>query len=236
MTKPLSEADWKDMMEKSEREAQQWIKHNSQHLEKLKEWLHSEVKIVAIDTKGNTYTGNTHELIGSVNGMLTWICAFIEKIKNDPNVNVNVNQLINDTVLPYGHGVDTFAESKKQGMYVATLTSDDISYPLNLTTLCNKILELDQDGLTALRAMLCLHNDERQSLYDWKAWSMLADENRAKQGYKRVYEQRANSVGPWIKSSGGKRTKRHKKRSGHNRSNKRSGKRSGKRSNKSRRR
>jgi hypothetical protein len=238
MTKPLSEADWKIITDKSEMEARQWITHNSQHLEKLKEWLNTEVKIVESDTSGKHYNGDIRELIGRLNVMLTWICSFIKKIKSDPKT--DVNKLIHATVLPfdrvYGPDrtiiMDTSAESNKQGMHVETFTQSDImAYKSNLLTLCNAILKLDEDELQALHAMLCLRNDKGQSLYDWTAWGMLVTENRENQGYTRSYQRTADdSVSPWIKpvSKGGRRT-RHK-RSGHKRSDKkRSGKRSGKR-------
>lgn len=232
MTKSLSNADWKAMMDKSEMEARQWITHNSQHLEKLKEWLNVEVEIVESDARGKTYNGDIRELIERLNGMLTWICSFIEKIKSDPKP--DVNKLIHATVLPYNkvYGpdrttlVDTFEESKKLGMHVEACTHSDIlAYKSNLLTLCDAILKLDADERQALHAMLCLH-EKGQSLYDWKAWGMLVTENREKQGYTRLYQRTADSVSPWIKSvsKGGMRT-RHKR-------NKRSGKRSSKRSNK----
>ena len=206
-----------------------WIEKNAQHLEKLHDWLNTEVKIVEIDTKGKTYNGDIRELIGMLNGMLNWLCSFIEKIKRD-STQFDVKQLIDDTVLPFNKVyVDTYEESKKKGMYVATLPSDDISYKLNLLTLCNAILNLDTDKLQALHAMLCLHNEKGQSLYNWTAWGMLVDQKREEQGYKRVYARTDDSVGPWILKSGNKggRRTRHK-RSGHKRSGKRSGhKRSG---------
>lgn len=226
----------------------EWIKNNSINLEKLKDWLQTEVKIVAIDTDGKkTYDGNILELIQSVSGMLlNWICEFIKKIQKDGNINdEQLKELIYATILHYDRVyqsprmidgqwikgqilIDTY-ESKKRNMYVTTLTSNDISYLYNIETLCKKIRELDTDQLTALHNMLCQRNEKGQSMFSWAAWSMLADENRATKGYKRVYQQTADLVGPWIKSSGGRRT-RHKKRSGnknkkHSRSKRRSSRR-----------
>lgn len=239
---------------------QEWIKNHSQHLEKLKDWLNTEVKIVEMDTD-ERYTGDILELIGRLNGMLLWICSFIKKIQSGATIK-SVAGLIYETVLPYddvyiiapggdnvGTQVDTYKLGKKLGMYVHTMTAYKNTnqsgfYYSNLKTLCEKIMQLDTDQLNALHEMLCLENDKGQSLYNWSAWSELVKQKRAKQGHVMFYERPdrkpEDSVGgPWVKrtSSGGKRTKRHKrsnkkrsgKRSGHKRSgHKRSGhKRSG---------
>ena len=138
-----------------------------------------------------------------------------------------------------GTRVDTYELGRKLGMYVHTMTAYKNTnqsgfYYSNLKTLCEKIMQLDTDQLNALHEMLCLRNDKGQSLYNWSAWSELVEQNRAKKGhvlfYKLPKRKPEDSVGgPWVKisSSGGKRTKRHK-RSGHKkRSSKRSSKRSG---------
>ena len=233
-----------------------WMESNEAHLEKLGDWLNTEVKIVESDLGGKTYNGDIRELIYKLNRMMpAWMCAFIEKINH--NRNVNVKQLIDDTVLPFKkvHGpdgiMDPIAVSQQHRMHVEVITLSDINaYKSNLLTLCDAILKLDADERQALHAMLCLRNENGQFLYDWRpVWGMLVIENRRKNGYVSVHDWKTHGhkpedlvglVSPWVKvrvgSSGGKRTKRHKrsgKRSGHKRSGKRSGhKRSGKRSGK----
>lgn len=236
----------------ADQEAANWIKEHSQHLEKLKDWLNTEVKIVEMGTKRlETYNGDIRELIERLSVMLPWICDFIKKIQNGEEIS-NVVAFIRDTVLPYdevyiidekgenlGRRVDTHEKGNQIGRYVHTLTAykntdESVLYYENLNTLCEKIMNLDTDELKALHDMLCSHNDRNQSLFDRTAWGMLIEQNRAEKGhvlfYKRPNIKPEDRVGgPWVKSSssGGKRTKRHK-RSGHKkRSSKRSSKRSG---------
>jgi len=232
-----------------DQKAAKWIKEHSQHLEKLNDWLHTEVQIVDKDTN-EPYTGNIFELIDwTTRQMSLWICRFIEKMQRGQTIG-NLVAFIRETVLPYdkvyviapggrnvGTRVDTYKLGKDLDMYVHTLTAyenDSYSYYENLKTLCENIMKLNEGQLTALHDILCLNNDRSQSLFDRTAWGMLIKENRAKKGhvlfYTRPDRKPEDSVGgPWVKmtSSGGKRTKRHK-RSNKKRSGKRSGhKRSG---------
>jgi hypothetical protein len=87
--------------------------------------------------------------------MTLWICEFIKYIKTHKGFDVNA--LINATVLPVNkvynvvNGklketlIDTHKESMKQGMYVTTVSSDELSTKTNLLNLCNAILKLDED-------------------------------------------------------------------------------------------
>ena len=74
----MTDADWKAMMHKSTLEAKEWIKNNSGHLDKLGEWLNTEVKV------GNTsyneyYDGNIRELIYVLGAQHNAICECIKK-------------------------------------------------------------------------------------------------------------------------------------------------------------
>jgi hypothetical protein len=225
----------------------------SVNLDQLQDWFNTQIEIMVNDTGGKTYSGNILELLLTLGMMNNWICEFIKyiKIQKSDMTSNEVKELIDKTVLPYNkvynvddNGkfqeriIDTYEESKIHGMYVATLTSEELSTKQNLLNLCNAILILDADKLQALNDVVCGNN--------WLKWSELSklnDQNRATQGYKRTYQRTHDSVSPWVKM-GGRRTrhkrsghkKRSGKRSGHKRSGKRSGhKRSGKRSSKSRR-
>lgn len=245
MIKQWSNAEWKVMMDKSNKEAKEWLTKNSEHLEKLDDWLNTTVKIVEMDSAKKTYNGDIRELIGKVRESI-WVCSFIEKRMGGQTF--DLEKLVENTFLPVDKVyerrqdgrlidalIDTHEESKRHGMYVATVIGDFDAQKLNLITLCNAILKLNTYELTALNAMLCSNDMIRSA-----AWSMLVKEKRLEQGhvlfYNRPDHKPEDSVGgPWVKSSssGGKRTKRHKKRSGKRSGHKRSGhKRSGKRINK----
>jgi hypothetical protein len=56
------------------------MESNKAHLEKLGDWLNTEVTIVESDLGGKTYNGDIRELIDKLNWMMpAWMCAFIEK-------------------------------------------------------------------------------------------------------------------------------------------------------------
>lgn len=73
---------WNAVMDKSKLEAEEWIKKNSEHLDKLNEWLDTEVRV------GNTsynqyYDGYIRELIYVLGMQHHVICQCIEKKKKE---------------------------------------------------------------------------------------------------------------------------------------------------------
>jgi len=209
--KPMTEKDWADMMQKSDREADAWLIKNSTHLEKLDEWLKTKVKIGHTGSN-DYYDGNIRALIHVLGMNGHYICEFIKRrIAQVAQVALDVPHMIQDTVLPSEtvKKMDTYEASKKLGMVIASIVPGDEVTKQNLLTLCTKINELDDDHLQALHDMLCPVN-----VYDFsmKAWGRLVD--KEKKGGRKLTRRR----NPKTKS------KQKHKRSGHKRSgHKRSG-------------
>jgi hypothetical protein len=185
----MTDADWKAVMDKSTLNAKEWIKNNSEHLDKLNEWLNTEVNI------GNTsyneyYVGNIRELIYVLGMQHYAICECIEKkIRGEP---LDVKNFIEGRRFRFTHGDKVTAQ--------------------NLSNLCTAIYELDEDKVKSLHAMLCLENDKKQSLFDWTAWRILVEKARKEKGYSK-HPDTSPSVNPWYKNpeGGGRKLSRRRK-------------------------
>ena len=183
--KIMTDADWKAMMDKSTLEAKKWIENNSKNLAELNEWLNTEVKV------GNTsyneyYDGNIRELI-YVLGMHHYdICQCIKKKIGEEPLNVG-------------------------GIH---FTPGDKVTSQNLSTLCTAIYKLDKDKVKSLHDMLCSRNDQGQSKFDWKAWSILVNDAREAKGYSK-HSGTSASVSPWYRRAetegGGRKLSRRRK-------------------------
>lgn len=181
----MTDADWKAMMDESTLKAKKWIENNSEHLAELNEWLNTEVKV------GNTsyneyYDGDIRELIHVLGMHHIHICDCItKKIREEP---LNVQHFIEVRGRQFSPGDKVTAQ--------------------NLSTLCTAIYKLDEDKVKLLHDMLCLNNDQGQSKFDWKAWSILVDNARAAKGYLK-HSGTSASVSPWYR--GGRKLSRRRK-------------------------
>jgi hypothetical protein len=208
----MTNEDWQLRMQKSHDEAQAWLIKYQEPLKKLDEWLKTEVKIG--NTSTNTYyDGNIRALINALFGQWFYFCAFIQKRIKEGQLNVgDVERLINDTVFPYEvvKTMNTFDESIKRGMEIASITSGDEVTKQNLLTLCTKINELNEDDLKELQGILCDKNKGEWNTCNLTAWGQLvkaekAEREQNKGGRKLTRRRKSN---PKTKSK-----QKHKRRS-----------------------
>jgi hypothetical protein len=184
----MTDAYWDAVMDESTFEANLWIKKNSEHLAKLKEWLDTKVDI------GNTsyneyYDGYIRELIHVLGMQHFAICKCIEnKMIGEP---LNVKKFMEG--LHFTHGDKVTAQ--------------------NLSNLFTAIYKLNKDEVNSLHAMLCLMNEQKQSLFDWKAWRILVEKAREVKGYLKHPNTSPPSVNPWYKKpeGGGRKLSRRRK-------------------------
>jgi hypothetical protein len=208
----MTDKDWQLRMQKTHDDAQAWLIKYQEPLKKLDEWLKTEVKIG--NTSTNTYyDGNIRALINALFGQWFYFCEFIQKRIKEGQLNVgDVERLINDTVFPHEvvKTMNTFDESTKRKMVIATITPGDEVTKQNLLILCTKINELNEDDLKELQGILCDKNKGGWNTCNLTAWGQLVKEEKAereqKKGGRKLTRRRKSN--PKTKSK-----QKHKRRS-----------------------